>query len=133
MSLSIRSLLPPLLVILQFFAPLLHAHAGQRDTHFGLHIPGLEAYSSASGGSIASQPEASYAAAKDCIVAIDDGMREKRAHSVEKPSGGECLPLLAWIFDTDAESHPLAEFPHPPLLLSRPRSSSLSPRAPPVI
>ncbi|WP_374087422.1 hypothetical protein [Methylomicrobium lacus] len=133
MSLSIRSLLPLLLVILQFFAPLLHAHAGQRDTHFGLHVPGLEAYSSASGGSLASQPEASYAAAKDCIVAIDDGIREKRARSIEKPAGGECLPLLTWLSSSSAEPHFLAEFPRPPLLLSRPRPLSLSPRAPPVI
>lgn len=133
MSLSIRSLLPLFLVILQFFAPLLHAHTGQQNPHFGLHIPGLEAYNTPAGGMRASQPETYYAAAEDCIVAIDDGFRENRTASAENPVGGDCLPLPAWIFSTDAESNPLAEFPPPPLLLSRHRSPSLSPRAPPLI
>lgn len=131
MSLSSRSILPLLLIILQSFAPLLHAHTGQRDAHFGLHVPGLEAYSGTSGTFIASLSKSNYSTAEDCIVAVDDGMREKS--SGEKPSGGDCLPLLAWIFSTPAESHFPAESPQPPLLLSRPRSSSLSPRAPPVI
>ncbi|MGJ0485084.1 MAG: hypothetical protein ACR65R_11210 [Methylomicrobium sp.] len=131
MSLSSRLLLPLLLIILQSFAPLLHAHTGQRDSHFGFHVPGLEAYSGTSGILIASLPESNCSTAEDCIVAVDDGMGEK--WSVEKPSSGDCLPLLAWIFRTPAAYHSLAESPHPPLLLSRPRSSSLSPRAPPVI
>ena len=133
MALSIRSLLPLLLVILQFFAPLLHAHAGQRDAHFGLHIPGLEAYSHAAGGSsIASQPDASYAATEGCLVAIDDGMREKPIRSVENPAGSDLLPLLAWTFSA-AAAPALAKFPQPPQILPRPRAPSLAPRAPPVI
>jgi hypothetical protein len=132
MSLSSRSLLPLFLVILQFFAPLLHAHTGQQNPHFGLHIPGLEAYSALSGGAIVSQPETHYTAADDCIVAIDDGFRENRTVSAAPPPGGDCLPLPAWIFRSDAESNPVAEFPQPPLLLSRHRSPSLSPRAPPA-
>lgn len=131
MSLSSRSLLPLLLIILQSFAPLLHAHTGQRDSHFGFHVPGLEAYSGTSGTLIARDPGSNYSTAEDCIVAVDDGVREKS--SVEKPSGGDCLPLVAWIFSMPAEPHFLAEPPQPPLLLSRPRSSSLSPRAPPII
>jgi hypothetical protein len=132
MSSSSRSLLPLFLVILQFFAPLLHAHTGQQNSHFGLHIPGLEAYNTPAGGVLASQPETYYAAAEDCIVAIDDGFRENRTASAENPSDN-CLPLPAWIFRSDAEFNPVAEFPHPPLLLSRHRSPSLSPRAPPAI
>jgi hypothetical protein len=132
MLLSSRSLLPLLLVILQFFAPLLHAHTGQDKPHFGLHIPGLEAYNTPSGGAIASQSESCYTAAEDCIVAIDDGFREKHTPSDENPYDGNCLPLPPWIFSTDAELNPIAEFPQPPLLLSRHRSPSLSPRAPPA-
>ena len=133
MLLSIRSLLPLLLVVLQFFAPLLHAHTGLQNKHFGLHVPGLEAYTTAVGGVFAGQPEAGFAATEGLIVAIDDGIREQRNQSVENPSCGDCLPVLAWFFNTAAESHFIAEFPRPPLLLLRPRSRSLSPRAPPFI
>lgn len=133
MSLSIRSLLPLFLVILQCFAPLLHAHAGLRDSHFGLHIPGLEIYSAASGGVIAGQPETGYAATEGCIIAIDDGMREKSNQSVDHPSCGNFPPVPVWIFRSSTESPPPAESSEPPLLLSRLRSPSLSPRAPPVI
>jgi hypothetical protein len=132
MLLSSRLLLPLLLVILQFFAPLLHAHTGQQHPHFGLHIPGLENYNTLSGSAIASQAGTYDTAVQGCIVAIDDGFREKHHSAVESPDGGDCLPLLTWIFSANAESAPIAAFPPPPPLLSRHRSSSLSPRAPPL-
>jgi hypothetical protein len=33
-----------LLVLLQFIAPLVHAHTGEKSFNLGLHIPGLESY-----------------------------------------------------------------------------------------
>ncbi|MEC4749906.1 hypothetical protein [Methylomicrobium sp. Wu6] len=131
MSLSSRSLLPLLLVILQFFAPLLHAHTGAQQTHFGLHVPGLESFGSTSAAAMSVQPELHVSNTGDCIVAIDDGMREKRIQS-EEHSASDCLPVLTWILKTPAASNSSAEFPQPPLLLSRPRSPALSPRAPPI-
>jgi hypothetical protein len=132
MLLSSRSLLPLFLVILQFFAPLLHAHTGQQHPHFGLHIPGLEAYNTVAGGAVASQPEACCTAAQDCIVAVGDGFRENTERAAEHPAGGDCLPLVAWIFSTAAEPDALASFPQPPSLQSRHRIPSPSPRAPPL-
>jgi len=131
MSLSSRSLLPLLWVILQFFAPLLHAHTGARPTHFGLHVPGLESFGGTS-AAMADQPELHVANTDNCIVAVDDGMREKRILSEEHPAS-DCLPWVAWILKLPAASNLIAEFPRPPLPLSRPRASALSPRAPPLI
>ncbi|MGR8951957.1 MAG: hypothetical protein ACU83V_06040 [Gammaproteobacteria bacterium] len=132
MLLSTRLLLS-LLLVLQFFAPLLHAHARQQDPHLGLHLPGLEAYSTPDIGAFACQTEANLAATGDFIVAVDDGVREKRGLLPAKSSGGDCLPFPAWIPGAVAESGTLIEFTLPPLLPSRPRSLALSPRAPPVI
>jgi hypothetical protein len=43
LSLS-RKILVCWLVLLQFFAPLVHAHTGKQLTGNGLHLPGLEIY-----------------------------------------------------------------------------------------
>jgi hypothetical protein len=133
MLLTIRSFLPLLLVILQFFAPLLHAHAGRQNPHFGLHIPGLEAYMTASSTGFAVQTEPHYTAAENCIVAVNDGIRENPPSPTEAPSPDDCLPLWSLIFSANTESTLSVEFPEPPLLLSKPRSPALPPRAPPVI
>lgn len=126
-------LLLSLLLVLQFFAPLLHAHARQQNPHFGLHLPGLETYSTPHSSAFACQSEANLTAAEDFIVAVDDGMREKRGLLAAKSSGGDCPPFPASISGTAAESGTLIKYPQPPLLPSRPHSFALSPRAPPVI
>jgi hypothetical protein len=133
MLLPSRSFLPLLLVVLQLFAPLLHAHTGQSSLHFGLHVPGLEAYAALAGGAIANQPERRGAAAADCIVAVDDGFREKPAPSGKNPPDGAGLALLAWIFCPDAAFVSRADFPQPTLPTSRHRSPSPAPRAPPAV
>ncbi|EIC31028.1 hypothetical protein [Methylomicrobium album] len=134
MLLSSRSFLPLLLVILQFFAPLLHAHTSQPDPQFGLHVPGLEAYGAPAGGVIAAQPESSYADAADCIVAVDDGFREKQPGLSGKPfPDGTGPALLPRLFCPDASpAVSQTEFPQPLLPASRHRSPSpAAPRAPP--
>jgi hypothetical protein len=133
MLLSNRSFLPLLLVILQFFAPLLHAHTGQPSPHFGLHIPGLEAYGAPAGGAIASQPESRDAAIADCIVAVDDGFREKSGSSGKQLPDGASLALLPWIVCLAASPVSPTRFPQQPIRPpSRHRSPSPAPRAPPA-
>jgi hypothetical protein len=39
-----RKILILLLVLLNAFAPLIHAHTGDNSAGFGLHVPGLESY-----------------------------------------------------------------------------------------
>jgi hypothetical protein len=133
MLLPSRSFLPLLLAVLQFFAPLLHAHTAQRTPHFGLHIPGLEAYNAPAGGVSASRSETGCTAAADCIVAVDDGFRDKPSPSAKAPSDGAALPLLTWIFSPDAAPALRAELTQPPLPSPRHHSPSLSPRAPPAV
>lgn len=45
MSLSFRPLIVISLMLLQFIAPLTHAHAGKHIAKIGLHVPGLETFS----------------------------------------------------------------------------------------
>ncbi len=42
MTKSCQKLFISALIILQFLAPLVHAHASSHNGHFGLHLPGLE-------------------------------------------------------------------------------------------
>jgi hypothetical protein len=44
MIFSLRPFLVTFLVLLQFIAPLVHAHTGEQISSQGLHIPGLEVY-----------------------------------------------------------------------------------------
>ncbi len=44
MAVIFRKSLVMLLAMLQFFAPLVHAHSGNSSFSHGLHIPGLESY-----------------------------------------------------------------------------------------
>lgn len=44
MIFSLRPYLVIFLVLLQFIAPLVHAHTGEKISSQGLHIPGLEVY-----------------------------------------------------------------------------------------
>jgi hypothetical protein len=44
MIFSLRPFLVTFLVLLQFIAPLVHAHTGEKFSSQGLHIPGLEVY-----------------------------------------------------------------------------------------
>ncbi|MDD1605282.1 MAG: hypothetical protein LUP96_01080 [Methylococcaceae bacterium] len=44
MTLSLRPFLVTFLVLLQFIAPLVHAHTSEQISSQGVHIPGLEAY-----------------------------------------------------------------------------------------
>jgi hypothetical protein len=44
MIFSLRPLLVTFLVLLQFIAPLVHAHTSEQISSQGLHIPGLEVY-----------------------------------------------------------------------------------------
>jgi hypothetical protein len=44
MVIVLRNSLVVVLAMLQLFAPLVHAHSGDKSFNRGLHIPGLEAY-----------------------------------------------------------------------------------------
>lgn len=131
MSIKSRITLPLFLIALQFFAPLLHAHAGQQSPHFGLHIPGLEFYDSQPNGVVGDQIQLSVANSADCIVVLDQGIREDQPKPADQNSADNYLLFLGLVYDLSAPSFINQEFLHPPIPASRISLHTLSPRAPP--
>ncbi|MGR9086734.1 MAG: hypothetical protein ACU841_06640 [Gammaproteobacteria bacterium] len=132
MSLSYRQFLLLFLAMLQLFAPLLHAHAGQ-SRHFGFHIPGLEFYFGHQVGHSAIQPEHTLSNADDLIVAVNDGIRENRAQAESDPLDDCWIPLLKAILGPIAAPTLFKIHFTPPLPPSRTRLPTQSQRAPPVL
>lgn len=129
LSLS-RAFLLPLLIVVQFFAPLLHAHTGSMEPYHGVHLPGLEAY-----GDAAEHAQASAHHHGDVclIVAVDDGIKEQHAGLNGPARDCAALPmLLRYIFQADTTPLPYAKLPDPRPPLSLPHPLPLSPRAPPA-
>jgi hypothetical protein len=74
---TLRKFLVIFLAILQLIAPLVHAHAGEKISDLGLHVPGLEMYG------VEHHPLVYEAVNYDSssegiIVGVDAGMKDKQ-------------------------------------------------------
>lgn len=119
-----------LLALLQFAAPLVHAHSGMETTGLGVHVPGLESWSVGAPENVFSSCDKHYHIDK-CIVSVSSAIKEKPPVSVEPSSVGTLpQPLLAYTVALDAT---LLNFsPHIDLILPSPPIHSHATRAPPI-
>ncbi|MCX7095742.1 MAG: hypothetical protein NTY50_20175 [Methylobacter sp.] len=117
------------LSILQFIAPLVHAHAGEKVSDLGLHVPGLEMYDVHHSALMFRAVSYDYSA-DGVIIGIDAGIKNKPAKRIadnshylyqEPPPFNTAIPPFA--IAVPAQS---AQF------ICRLLIPSLSPRAPPV-
>jgi len=69
------------LAILQLIAPLMHAHAGEKVSDLGLHVPGLEMYG-VKHGALMSQAVNYDANSEGTIVGVDAGMKDGQDDAV---------------------------------------------------
>jgi hypothetical protein len=132
MILTLRRYLLVLLGLLQFVAPLVHAHSGNDFAQFGLHLPNFEVYSVAHHQIPPVFQSTDYLASLDnAIVSISTGIQNPQ-NDVD-----ELSPLLYF------PPHPIAVTPtlvsceinfSPQAILSFKtiRHTPQSPRAPPV-
>lgn len=136
------------LAILQLFAPLVHAHAGEKVSGLGLHVPGLEKYGAAhdasvfhavsydsSSGRIGSRPIATLPpslAVEGIIVGIDAGMKNKQVNTASDLASGLYLHQQSPVFNTAISSFDINFSPQTQLFVCRLFIPSLSPRAPPA-
>jgi hypothetical protein len=90
---TLRKFLVIFLAVLQLFAPLVHAHTGNKTSDLGLHVPGLEILGvdhetlmseavshDSSSGRIGSRPIATLPpsrAVAGILVGVDAGMKDK--------------------------------------------------------
>jgi hypothetical protein len=82
MFLSLRTFIIVFLVMLQFIAPLVHAHTGEKIFDKGLHLPGLEAYESSQ--DLATLQMSSYHVdSEGVLVGINTGLKAKQSTTLD--------------------------------------------------
>ncbi|TAK64189.1 hypothetical protein [Methylobacter sp.] len=134
------------LAILQLIAPLVHAHAGEKVSDLGLHVPGLEMYGvedepsmsqavsdDFSSGHIGSRPIATLPpslAVEGIIVSIDAGMKDKQVNA--DLDNSHYLYQQAPVFNAAISPFDINFSPQPQQFACRLLIPSLSPRAPPA-
>lgn len=82
MLLVIRKSLIFMLAMLQFFAPLVHAHTGHGNFNEGLHIPGLELYRSNQDAPVIQNVRVD-SGAEGWLVVVESGIKNPQHISVE--------------------------------------------------
>jgi len=136
------------LAILQLFAPLVHAHTGEKVSDLGLHVPGLERYGvehespmsqavsyDFSSGRIGSRPIATLPpslAVEGIIVGVDAGIKDKQANAVSDLDNSHYLHQQAPVFNAAISTFDINFSPQAQQFVCRLFIPSLSPRAPPA-
>lgn len=129
------------LAILQLFAPLVHAHAGENVPDLGLHVPGLEVYDverdasvsqavshDFSQGRIGSRPIATLPAVEGIIVGVDAGLKAASSDL----DNSHYLHQQAPVFNVLISPFDINFSPQQTQIVCRLFIPSLSPRAPPA-
>ena len=119
------------LAILQLIAPLVHAHAGEKVSDLGLHVPGLEMYGVEHDAPVFQA--VSYDFSSDgIIVGVDAGMKDKQVNAVADLDNSHYLHQQAPVFNAAISPFDINFSPQPPQFVCRLFIPSLSPRAPPA-
>jgi hypothetical protein len=77
----LRKTLILVLAMLQFFAPLLHAHTGDKNFNQGLHLPGLESYLALQDAPVLKNVNVEWDA-EGLLVMVDTGIKSTQDISV---------------------------------------------------
>lgn len=130
------------LAILQLIAPLVHAHAGEKISSLGLHVPGLEMYGVAqsasydfSAGHIGSRAIATLLpspAVEGIIIGVDAGMKDKQVNAAADLDNSYYLHQQAPVFNAAIPPFDTTIPLQSQQFVCRLFIPSLSPRAPPA-
>ncbi len=145
---TLRKFTVIVLAILQLIAPLVHAHAGEKVSDLGLHVPGLEMYGvehdasvfqavsyDSSPDRIGSRPIATLPpslAVEGIIVGIDAGMKDKQVNAASDLDNNHYLHQQVPVFNAAIFPFDINFSPQAQQFVCRLFIPSLSPRAPPA-
>jgi len=88
------------LTLLQFIAPLVHAHAGEPGSTSGLHVPGLERFNAEHNTPPDQLKMLSYNnAVEGMIVAVDSGVKQSQINQPSDLAPHYYLPQQAFVFN----------------------------------
>jgi hypothetical protein len=78
---TLRKFLVVFLTILQFIAPLVHAHASEHSSNPGLHVPGLEHFGAEHNTPLAQLNASQYnVSVEGMMVAVDRGVKQSQTN-----------------------------------------------------
>jgi hypothetical protein len=130
---TLRKLIVIFLTMLQFIAPLVHAHASEHSSKQGLHVPGLEQYDVEHNTLIAQMKTIQHnVSVEGMIVAVDIGLNQRRTNPRTDLDNNYYLHQQTVAFNTTVSrfATPVCPQPEPPVYcLFIPSSPS---RAPPA-
>ncbi|MGZ8175089.1 MULTISPECIES: hypothetical protein [Methylobacter] len=128
---ALRKFLFIFLAILQLIAPLVHAHAGEKVSDLGLHVPGLEMYG-VKHDALMSQAVNYDFNSDGIIVGVDAGMKDGQDNAVVDLDDNHYLHQQSALFKTALSPFDTNFSPQPAQFVCRLLIPSLSPRAPPA-
>jgi hypothetical protein len=128
-----RKFLVIFLTMLQFIAPLVHAHASEQGSKQGLHVPGLEHYGAEHNTPEAQMKTLQYNVSVDgMIVGVDMGLKQNRTNPRTDSDNNHYLPQQTVAFNTEVFRFDTHFSLQPQQLVYRLFIPSHSPRAPPA-
>lgn len=128
---TLRKFLVIFLAILQLIAPLVHAHAGEKVSNLGLHVPGLEMYG-VEHDAFVFQAVSHDSSSEGIIVGVDAGMKDKQVNTVADLDNSHYLHQQAPVFNVAISPFDTTTPSQSQQFVCRLFIPSLSPRAPPA-
>ena len=120
MFLTLRKFIVTFLTMLQFIAPLVHAHASEHGSKQGLHVPGLEHYSAENNTLIDQIKTLTYNVSVDCmIVAVDLGLKQNQTYPHADSDNNNYLHQQSVAFNTAVSRFDANFSPQPEQLVYR--------------
>ena len=128
---TLRKFLVIFLAILQLIAPLVHAHAGEKVSDLGLHVPGLEMYG-VDHHALVSQTVSHDSSSEGIIVGVDAGMKDRHVNAAADLDNSHYLHQQIPAFKAAISPFDTNFSPQAAQFVCRLFIPSLSPRAPPA-
>ena len=127
-----RKFLVIFLTMLQFIAPLIHAHASENNLKQGLHVPGLESYGFEYNVLDTQMKTLQYNVSVDgMIIAVDTGIKQNQTNLQTDSGSYYYLHQKTVVLNTVASRFDANFSPQPQQLVYRLFIPSPPPRAPP--
>ena len=99
---TLRKLIVIFLTMLQFIAPLVHAHASEHGSGPGLHVPGLEQYGAENKMLMAQMKTLQYnVSVEGMIVAVDVGIKQSKKNPQTDSDNNCYLHQQTVMFNTE--------------------------------
>ena len=130
---TLRNFLVIFLTMLQFIAPLAHAHASEHRSQPGLHVPGLESYGVEHNMLIVQMKTRQYNVHADgMIVGVDTGLKQNRTNPQTGSDSNYYLHQQTLAFNAAVSRFDTNFSPQPQQLIYRLFIPAPPPRAPPA-